>query len=229
MMGTLGMSAEAVGAYIRLLCYQWDNGAVPDSDDFIKRCGGIANPHAVAEVRLKFGKTSDGLKNARLEEVRAKQEDYRQKQAINGKKRWVGNAKPLPSHMPNACSPSPSPTPSSSPDSNTLAAAKPPRARNEICDALARACNIDPMQMTPRSAQSCAVAAAQIKKVAPTVDQAEFERRAANYRQHFSGAALTPRALCDHWAACDVGPPRQSTTVKWQRPEVTDEEHAKGF
>ena len=133
-MGTLGMSAEAVGAYIRLLCYQWDNGAVPDSDDFIMRCGGIANPHAVAEVRLKFGKTTEGLKNSRLEDVRAKQADYRQKQAINGAKRWVGNAKPMPSHMPNACSPSPTPSPT---PNKTLGAVAPPTSDTEWLSMLA--------------------------------------------------------------------------------------------
>lgn len=81
----------------------------------------------------------------------------------------------------------------------SLAAPKAPRARNEICDALARACGIDPFQMTARQAQSCAVAAAEIKRVSPEVGAAQFEARAGVYRLKYRDAALTPRALCDHW------------------------------
>lgn len=115
--GTSDMTAEEVGQYIRLLCYQWSKGSIPsDPDRLTLICGGNAKPHAVA----KFGICQDGaMRNERMEEERAKQAEYRARQAENGKKRWVGNAKPhanpdavaMPSHMPNACSPSPSPLP----------------------------------------------------------------------------------------------------------------------
>lgn len=122
MMGTCMMTAEEVGAYIRLLCIQWDVGFLPNDDATLCRlggCGGIA----VASLRLKFEVGSDGkLRNSRLEQERSKQREYREKQAANGAKRWAGNAKPhavaIPTHdpdsMPNGCSPSTSSSTSSS-------------------------------------------------------------------------------------------------------------------
>lgn len=110
LMGTATMSAEEVGAYIRLLCFQWDSGSIPDDDATIARLGGCAG-NAVAKIRQKFRVDHDGLRNVRLEIERTKQRLFRDKQAENGAKRWAGNAKPVPSHEPNTCSPSPSPSP----------------------------------------------------------------------------------------------------------------------
>jgi uncharacterized protein YdaU (DUF1376 family) len=112
--GTADMTAEEVGVYIRLLCHQWSKGGLPnDPERLALMSGGNAKPHALA----KFGMCHDGmLRNARLEQERGKQVAFREKQAKNGQKRWLGNAKPqglaLPTHVPNACSPSPSPSPS---------------------------------------------------------------------------------------------------------------------
>ena len=39
----------------------------------------------------------------------------------------------------------------------------------------------------------------------------EVRRRAANYRTHFDGAALTPTALSKHWAVCAAAKPRATT------------------
>lgn len=113
--------------------------------------------------------------------------------------------------------------------SEPLAAPKAPRARNELSDALARACGLDPMQMPARAAQSCAVAAASIRRVNFDVDEAEFRRRGENYGAMWPNITLTPRALCDHWADCQNPPRPKDTTVPWQRPATTAEEYAKGF
>jgi uncharacterized protein YdaU (DUF1376 family) len=122
LVGTAMMSAEEVGCYIRLLCYQWDSNGLPNDDAQLARLGGC-HGNAVALIRHKFGMCQDGLlRNARLEEVRQEQEQYREKQRENAKKRWVGNATAMPPHdsgikaasnwhMPNACSSS-SPSPS---------------------------------------------------------------------------------------------------------------------
>lgn len=115
LLGTALFSCEEAGAYIRLLCYQWDAGHLPNDNDKLAnlaRCGG----NAVASIRHKFRICEDGhLRNDRLEKERQKQADYRAKQSENAAKRWVGNAKPhavaMPTHMPNVCSPSPSPSP----------------------------------------------------------------------------------------------------------------------
>ena len=117
LMGTATMTAEEVGAYIRLLSYQWDTGSVPDDDATIARLGGC-QASAVAKVRQKFRNCGGVLKNDRMEAERDKQRSFREKQAANGAKRWAGNAKPQalakPEHEPNACSSS-----SSSSSTNT--------------------------------------------------------------------------------------------------------------
>jgi len=108
--GTVDLSAEDVGAYIRLLCYQWGRGSIPSSIDVINR---VAGCEVSREVLAKF---PEG-KNRRMEAERAKQAEYRDKQAKNASKRWVGNANAYANAMPNGCSPSPSPSPVSVTDS----------------------------------------------------------------------------------------------------------------
>lgn len=77
--GTVDLSAEEVGAYIRLLCFQWGRGKAPVSKEAIDRVAGCA---VTAAVVAKF---PDG-KNPRLESERVKQMEYRAKQAVNGAK-----------------------------------------------------------------------------------------------------------------------------------------------
>lgn len=115
---TSEMSAEEVGVHIRLLCHQWIRGGLPDDDARLLAMAGQCQASSLAYAKTRFGMCDDGqLRHPRLEAERAKQADYREKQAANGAKRWVGNAKPhavaTPSLMPNACSPSPSPSPPS--------------------------------------------------------------------------------------------------------------------
>lgn len=124
---TIDMSAEEVGVYIRLLCYQWDNGGLPNDTEKLERIAGCSG-NAVAQARHKFGICQDGkLRNDRLEQVRGSAEAYRQKQSEKAKNRWksagkhssaqarhkLGISSALPKHMhmdmPEACSPSPSP------------------------------------------------------------------------------------------------------------------------
>ena len=112
--GTLEMSQEEVGQFIRLLCHQWNRGSLSESD-FARVCIGMP-PHSQRICQSKFQIDADGnFRNPRMETEREKQGQYRQKQTDNAKKRWVGNATAyataLPVDMPNVCSPSPSPTP----------------------------------------------------------------------------------------------------------------------
>lgn len=114
LVGTADMDLTQVGAYIRLLCYQWAKGGLPNDPQKLASmvgCGG----NAMALPLDKFRICEDGmLRNDKLERVRLEQDEYRKKQAENARKRWVGSATALPTDMPNACSsPSPSPSPSS--------------------------------------------------------------------------------------------------------------------
>jgi uncharacterized protein YdaU (DUF1376 family) len=118
LVGTADMTPEEVGAYIRLLCYQWAKGSLPNDQ---AKCAAMAASHgnAIASIWHKFGIGEDGrMRNERLELVRLEQDQYRSKQSENAKKRWVGNATAMPPHshgnanghakaMPEAC-PSPS-------------------------------------------------------------------------------------------------------------------------
>lgn len=79
------MSAEEVGAYIRLLCYQWEQGAIPEDPASLKRISGI-NPKKLGKILEKFQKTDHGLKNFRMEEVRSSKEKFLKIQSENGKK-----------------------------------------------------------------------------------------------------------------------------------------------
>lgn len=127
LIGTMTMSAEEVGAYIRLLCYQWDAGGLPDNEEQLIRMAGCSG-EVVAAVRSKFPVCSDGrLRNERMEIERQKQADYRARQARNGRQgaesRWHpkdnGDAIAPPSHRHSdaIATPQPkhgSPSPSSS-------------------------------------------------------------------------------------------------------------------
>ena len=106
-------SAEDVGAYMRLLCYQWGNGAIPSRKELVDRIAGcMVGP----DVMAKF---PDG-KNARLEREREKQADYRMQQSAKGKasaqarfNRGSTVVQPSgePEGQPKVNSPSPSPSP----------------------------------------------------------------------------------------------------------------------
>jgi uncharacterized protein YdaU (DUF1376 family) len=77
--GTVDMTPEEVGAYIRLLCYQWGHGKAPLSKEAVDRVAGCVVSDSVLS---KFPRG----KNRRLEDERRKQIEYRRKQAINGAK-----------------------------------------------------------------------------------------------------------------------------------------------
>lgn len=129
--GTADMTAEEVGAYMRLLCHQWSKGSIPADEERAGRMAGLLGSPSLRYVLAKFGPCDDGcLRNARLEQVRAEQSAFRSKQAESGRvgasKRWGGRrndgdpisypnskpmATPLETPMANGCPPSPSPSP----------------------------------------------------------------------------------------------------------------------
>lgn len=197
-MGTAMMSAQEVGAYIRLLCYQWDNGSVPDDNDSLCRLAGC-DGNAVAKIRSKFRSCDGVLKNERMEQERDKQAVYRKKQSENATKRWVGNATALPTHIPKACSPSPSPSPKSN-----IAPASQPRERNPLFDSLCLVEGI-PLGEVGDAGGRIGKALASIRRITPEVTSEEISRRGRNYQSHFSGAVLTATALAKHWGKCHAG------------------------
>lgn len=88
LVGTATMSAEAVGAYIVMLCHAWEGEGVPDNLPVLKRITG-ASEAAILEAKAKFELGEDGkLRNRRQEETRAKLDEYRATQSARALKRW---------------------------------------------------------------------------------------------------------------------------------------------
>lgn len=83
--GTTHMTASEVGAYIRLLCHQWEHGFVPENETRILRIAGCKKQE-LPLVLEKFVKTESGLINIRLDKSRETLVQYREKQKENGRK-----------------------------------------------------------------------------------------------------------------------------------------------
>ncbi len=77
--GTVCFTAEDVGAYMRLLCFQWGNGALPAKKELLDRIAGCV---VSDDVMAKF---PEG-KNPRMERERLKQAAYRAERSESGKK-----------------------------------------------------------------------------------------------------------------------------------------------
>jgi len=88
MAGTLGMELAEVGAYIRLLCYQWEHETLPNDERTLARIAG-AFPDEFStiwpNVKTKFistnGEANSSLYNERLEAERQKKQEISEKRA----------------------------------------------------------------------------------------------------------------------------------------------------
>lgn len=85
----------------------------------------------------------------------------------------------------------------------SIASASPPRARNELLDALVAIDGADPKEVTKPAWSAAASALKDIKSVCPLLTTDEIQRRARNYRANMPGAKITPKALAKHWADLD--------------------------
>ena len=82
--GTMILSQDEVGAYIRLLCHQWSRGSLPVDPAKLRR---LAGGPVSEEVLAKFVKGDDGqLRNERMEKVRAEVMRFREAQRTKGLK-----------------------------------------------------------------------------------------------------------------------------------------------
>ena len=113
--GTSILTTEEVGAYILLLCHQWNTGSIPNDDNLIRRIAKITQAFDLGLLKTKFELVDGVLKNPRLEREREKQRLFREKQAENGTKggrpKTQAYPNPNPTANPNESSPSPSPSP----------------------------------------------------------------------------------------------------------------------
>lgn len=109
-LGTINMTAEQIGGYMLLLCYQWDKGCVPLEIETIKKIS-KTNDQDTEIILKKFLKKKNGFFNKRLEHERNKQIEYRKSQSAKGKQGGRPNKPTLNRPLTN---PKPSQSPSSS-------------------------------------------------------------------------------------------------------------------
>lgn len=94
------------------------------------------------------------------------------------------------------------------------------RPRDALLDSLASLGGSNPKE-TPRSRwSSIAKCKRDLLEVCPDLSPQEIDRRAENYRTHFSGAALTPEALTKHWAVCATRNTRPKQSLGLPTPHV---------
>jgi uncharacterized protein YdaU (DUF1376 family) len=120
--GVADMTQAEVGAYVLLLCHQWNRGSAPVEPE---RQQLLAKGSVSAHVLAKFKLQEDGtLKNERLEREREKQARYRASQSEKGLRSAESRREPRLNHglnngstavQPSVNPPSPSPSPSNTP------------------------------------------------------------------------------------------------------------------
>ena len=76
----------------------------------------------------------------------------------------------------------------------------PPRERDGIADALAKAEESEPLEVPASRMRTLCVKANELRKVAPDVTPEEVARRAANWSSHMGDATITGPAVVTHWA-----------------------------
>ena len=91
--GTYHLPAEAVGIYVRLLCYQWNNGSIPSDESELARIAGVdadAMRTHMRTVMLKFVQAEcGGLQNERLEREREHKLSVIEKSKNAADTRWA--------------------------------------------------------------------------------------------------------------------------------------------
>lgn len=235
--GTMEMSQAEAGAYIRLLCHQWNRGSIPVEPEKQQR---LAGGSVSADVLAKFRPAADGqLKNERLESVRAEREAFCEKQAEKGRKSAEARrlSQPQGNHgstavqpecqpdtKPKSNSPSPSPSPNKdisrelaleAPASNPPPSPKQPkvRERNLLLDTLATLTGAKLEEVTSGAFSAAAKALADIREVCPDVTPDEIQRRAKNLSLSWGGKPVNANALAKWWADADKMPQKSAPTV----------------
>ena len=118
--GTRDMSGDELACYIRLMCWQWTKGPIPDDKrDKLERYVGFDWGLIESVLIEKFAKTGSEWRNTRLEQIRIEQAERRERKSEQAKqaanKRWGndagGNADAYAPAMRTQCTSSPSPSP----------------------------------------------------------------------------------------------------------------------
>jgi uncharacterized protein YdaU (DUF1376 family) len=94
--GTMHLHPICIGIYVRLLCFQWSHGAIPDDSDQIQRITGASQKELKIFLEIvlkKFEKNSKGQwVNDRMERERIKKHKVSEKRAKAASSRWGADA-----------------------------------------------------------------------------------------------------------------------------------------
>lgn len=135
--GSQTLTLAERGAYITLLCYQWDKGKVPETIREISQVLGCSTKQGESiwlHLAHKFPKDKRGRrKNKRMEAERRKQQSFSKVQSIKGKLGGKGRSRGLAPANPGQAPVSLSSSFSSSYKKSTKAA---PAAGTHLSDAL---------------------------------------------------------------------------------------------
>lgn len=94
MNGVRNMSNAEVGVYMKLLCEQWDRGAIPNDMEKLQKMT-RARPATLEVVLQKFDLLPSNLRQNRvLEQIRLDQEGLSQGQSKKARKRWESTTAP---------------------------------------------------------------------------------------------------------------------------------------
>jgi uncharacterized protein YdaU (DUF1376 family) len=98
--GTYHLSPTAIGIYVRLLCWQWSHGEIPEEENSLLRiCGCNTDEWQAAwkELESKFPKANGGARrNERLNTEREHKARIREANAMNGSRRWLKGSEIAP-------------------------------------------------------------------------------------------------------------------------------------
>ena len=116
--------------------------------------------------------------------------------------RWADSriGTPAESEPDSAPEPKASGLPALPVDSSPTVPTSPPRKRDVIGDALARAELSDPLEVPASRMRTLCVKANELRKLDPSVTPEEVARRAANWGSHFDHASISGPAIVTHWA-----------------------------
>lgn len=86
-LGTMAMTFEEQGVYLRMLCFQWANGP-SDANAYANACGLAYQTHVERILFGKFVRIGNAWCNERLEQERLKQVSRSEKAKTSAKQRW---------------------------------------------------------------------------------------------------------------------------------------------
>jgi hypothetical protein len=223
-----GLTLAAVGMYT--LCLTWAHrhrrkalvpGHIPQSR--VRRVGGRQSQALAAELcTAGLWESEEGLGGYVIHDFAdylPKERDPEERKEAGRKgaaKRWQADSKlngnlpadSLASDSSRASAPA-SPT-RPVPKEQNLAPDKPPRARDELFDALAAECGIDPASLTKSGRGEVNAALGQLRAVEASPVQVKL--RARRFRERYREITLTPSALAKHWGSLNGAAPAKAVT-----------------